>query len=313
MVTFVVRAASLTGTETARTTKVTMQSGGLDQLVYNIVFELLPPPTDAQLSDCAVDGKSIEFFDKTKLTYTFYLPYTAASVPVITPTTNDPAASFSVTNAVSIDPTSSQIDRTTSVLVTSSNGLVTKTYTVEFIKLPKLDIILAMGQSNMSGRAPYADVTAPMNDVFLLTPGAELEVSSNPMNKYANIRKDLSLEALGPTYNCAIDLRDYFAKPFGYVVNSQGGSAIDLWYKPTKANYDASILRAKQAQRFGTIRAIIWHQGEADRVAGEAETPVFTTYIRRHYEFIQITAGNYTFCDYCACTLQIYSAEYFPC
>jgi len=98
------------------------------------------------------------------------------------------------------------------------------------------------------------------------------------MNKYSNIRKDLSLQGLGPAYNCAIGLREYFGKPFGFVVNAQGGSAIDLWYKPTKANYDASLIRAKQAQRFGTIKAIIWHQGEADRVAGEAETPVFTTY-----------------------------------
>lgn len=271
-------AASLTGTEAARTTEVTMQSGGQDQLVYNIIFELLPPPTDAQLSDISVDGKSLEFFDKTKLAYTLYLPYSAVSVPVIAPVANDPTAGFSVTNAIAIDPVSTQQDRTTSILVTSSNGEVTKTYTVEFIKLPKLDIILAIGQSNMSGRAPFADVTAPMNDIFLLTPGAEMEMSSNPMNKYSNIRKDLSLQGLGPAYNCALGLREYFGKPFGFVVNAQGGSAIDLWYKPTKTNYDASLIRAKQAQRFGTIKAIIWHQGEADRVAEEAENPVFTTY-----------------------------------
>lgn len=271
-------ATSLTGTEAARTTQVIMQSGGQDQLVYNIVFELLPPPTDAQLSDISVDGKSLEFFDKTKLAYTFYLPYTAVLVPVIAPVTNDPAASYIVTNAIAIDTAATQQDRTTSILVTSSNGEVTKTYAVEFIKLPKLDIILAIGQSNMSGRATFTDVTAPMNDVFLLTHGAELEVSSNPMNKYSIIRKDLSLQGLSPAYNCAIGLREYFGKPFGYVVNAQGGSAIDLWYKPTKANYDASLIRAKQAQRFGAIKAIIWHQGEADRVAGLAETPVFTTY-----------------------------------
>ncbi|MDD2798038.1 MAG: sialate O-acetylesterase [Bacteroidales bacterium] len=271
-------ATSLTGTEATRTTKVTMNSGGIDQLVYSVVFELLPSPTDAQLSNLTVDGKALEFFDKTRLTYTFYVPYSATSIPLITPTLNDPSATYNMVAATSLSSSASQSDRTTVITVTSANGLVSKIYSVEFIQLPKLDIILAIGQSNMSGRAPFADVTASMENIYLLTPEAEMEIASNPMNKYSNIRKDLSLQGLSPAYTCALALRDSFTSPFGFVVNSQGGSAIDLWYKPTKANYDATLIRAKQAQRFGTIRAIIWHQGEADRVAGLAETPVFTTY-----------------------------------
>ena len=48
---------------------------------------------------------------------------------------------------------------------------------------------------------------------------------------------------------------------YSFVVNAQGGSALSTWYQPGKSNYDATIKRAKEAQRFGKFRAIIWHQG----------------------------------------------------
>lgn len=259
----VTQAASLTGTEANRTAKVNIQRGA-DILTYSITFVLLPPPTDARLSEITVDGKSLEFFDKDKENYTVYLPYTQTTVPVVTAQTYDPNATAQSANASSIIATDAELNRTTSLNVSSANGLVTKTYRIVFHKLPELDMVLAIGQSNMSGRAPYNDVTAPMNDVFLLTPEGEMEISANPMNKYSNIRKDLSLQKLGPSYICALTVQNHLQKPVGFVVNAQGGSSITTWYQPGKSNYDATIIRAKEAQRFGRIRAVIWHQGESD-------------------------------------------------
>lgn len=259
----VTQAASLTGTEANRTAKVNIQQG-TDILTYSVVFELLPPPTDARLSEIMVDGKPLEFFDKDKENYTVYLPYTQTAVPVVTVQTYDPNATAQMANANSIIATDAELNRTTSLNVSSANGLVTKTYRIVFHKLPELDMVLAIGQSNMAGRGSFSDVTAPMQDVFLLTPQGEMEVSSNPMNKYSNVRKDLSLQKLGPSYTCALTLQNHLQKPIGFIVNAQGGSSITTWYQPGKSNYDATIIRAKEAQRFGRIRAVIWHQGESD-------------------------------------------------
>jgi len=263
----VTQAVSLTGTEADRTAKVNIRQG-TDILTYSVVFELLPPPTDARLSEITVDGKPLEFFDKNKENYTLYLPYSHNTVPTVTAQTYDPNASVLVVAANSILNTESELSRTTTLNVTSANGTETKTYRVIFHKLPELDMVLAIGQSNMSGRAPYSDVAGPMENVFLLTPAGEMEISANPMNKYSNIRKDLSVQALGPSYTCALNLQSHLNKPVGFIVNAQGGSSITSWYQPGKSNYDATIIRAKEAQRFGKIKAIIWHQGSSDNSAG---------------------------------------------
>jgi hypothetical protein len=261
------QAVSLTGTETQRTARVILQKG-TDQLIYYVAFELLPPPTDARLSSISVDGKIVEFFDRERNAYKVYLPYSTTSSPVINAETYDPEAAVQIVQAVDVSYAATEADRTALLHVTSANGQVNKTYQVMFGKLPELDMVLAIGQSNMAGRAPFANVLDPMTDVFLLTPAGQMEVSVNPMNKYSNIRKDISVQGLGPSYTCALTLRDHLKKPVGFVVNAQGGSSISTWYQPGKSNYDATIKRAKEAQRFGRFRAIIWHQGSSDNSAG---------------------------------------------
>lgn len=269
----ITQATSLAGNEAQRTSKVSIQKG-TDILTYSVVFELLPPPTDARLSGVSIDGKALEFFEMNKETYQVYLPYSASTVPVITVEPSDPNATTQIVNATSIIASDSELSRTTIINVKSANEAATKTYKVLFTQLPELDIVLAIGQSNMAGRAPFGDVMAPVEDVFLLTPGGEMEVASNPMNKYSNVRKDLSIQGLSPAYTCATTLKATVKKPIGFVVNAQGGSAMSTWYQAGKSNYDASLMRAKDAQRFGKIRVIIWHQGESDISAGLADNYV---------------------------------------
>mgnify|MGYP001427190629 CR=1 FL=1 len=55
--------------------------------------------------------------------------------------------------------------------------------------------------------------------------------------------------------------------PVGLIVNARGGSSIRSWVKNAKQSggyYDEAIRRAKEAMKYGTLKAIIWHQGEAD-------------------------------------------------
>lgn len=259
----IIQAVSLNGSEEERTAKVSITKD-TDVLTYSIIFEMLPPPDDARLAEILVNDRLLEFFDKGKMDYLVYLPYTEVHVPEISVVVNEPTAVTNIVNATSIDPADPVSNRTTTINVTSGDGINTKTYRVQFHQLPELDLVLAIGQSNMAGRAPFDAYTAPMDDVFLLTPAGGLEVAANPLNKYSNIRKDISIQKLGPSYSCALNVQKHIKKPIAFVVNAQGGSALSTWYQPGKSNYDATIKRAKEAQRFGKYRAIIWHQGEGD-------------------------------------------------
>ena len=138
-----------------------------------------------------------------------------------------------------------------------------------------MDIIFAIGQSNMSGRGeiPLAD-SGKMNEVYLLNKDGNFEPASQPLNKYSSIEmltKDLKIQGVSPAYSCLNSLQKTLNKPLGLVMNSQGGSSIKLWFKPGKPNYDASLLRAKEAQKHGKLVAIIWNQGSSDNKESQAD------------------------------------------
>jgi len=257
-------ATSLTGSISERTTTIVVNNA-TNSLRYSVVFEMLPPPTDATLSAIKIDGKTLEFFQPDKKTYEVYVPYSVNAVPLVEAITSDPKASIQIENAVQVVSTAPEKDRTISIKITAANGINSETYKLILVQLPEMDIFLAIGQSNMSGRANLTnEMMSPIENVYLLTPGGSVEIASNPMNKYSNIRKDISLQKLGPAYSCALKLREQIRKPIGFVVNAQGGSSITVWYQAGKANYDATLIRAKEAQKWGRIKAIIWHQGESD-------------------------------------------------
>lgn len=221
---------------------------------------------EARLAAILLDDEPLEFFDKDTTSYHVYLPYTATGEPTLTAICLDTVAHYTVNG--------------NSITVTSADGLHQKTYSVSYEVLPKMDLFLAIGQSNMSGRAPYADATEPMENIYLLTPNGGMEVSSNPMNKYSNIRKDLSVQGQGPHYMFALTMRDSLPdRTIGMIVNAQGGSSITLWYMPGKTNYDMTIARARKAQKWGEYKGIIWHQGSSDVSSGAADN--YATYKSR--------------------------------
>lgn len=211
--------------------------------------------TEARLSAILVDGEPIEFFDKDSFSYVVPLPYTATGEPELTAVCLDTAARYTVNG--------------NSITSTSADGQHQQTYTLAFEVLPKMDLFLAIGQSNMAGRAPYDDVAEPLENVYLLTPNAGMEIASNPLNKYSNVRKDISVQGQGPHYQFARTMRDSLPdRTVGMVVNAQGGTSITIWYKPGTTNYDLTIARAKKAQKWGEYKGIIWHQGESDVTDG---------------------------------------------
>lgn len=133
-------------------------------------------------------------------------------------------------------------------------------------KIPKLDLFLFIGQSNMAGRGYITDnYKDNIKNTYLLTPNGDMEPARNPLNKYSTIRKRLDLQGVGPAYSFAKAITDKTGRPLGLVVNARGGSSINSWMKGAKDNYyDEALSRIRQAMKFGTLKAIIWHQGESD-------------------------------------------------
>lgn len=108
------------------------QGGVVPSTIYldNVYFwkTATAPGSDASLTDLQVDGSTMPGFVSSVTGYTYELVVGTTTVPQITlATPTDPAATItSITQA-------SAIPGTASVLVTSQNGSVTKTYTVNFV------------------------------------------------------------------------------------------------------------------------------------------------------------------------------------
>ncbi|WP_290836843.1 T9SS type A sorting domain-containing protein [Flavobacterium sp.] len=108
------------------------QNGANPSAIYldNIYFWKTPTAagSDASLSDLKVDGTTVPGFTSSVTNYTVELVVGTTTVPQITgSTTTDANATVTSTTQAS------GIPGTASVLVTSANGNVTKTYTVNFV------------------------------------------------------------------------------------------------------------------------------------------------------------------------------------
>lgn len=129
----------------------------------------------------------------------------------------------------------------------------------------KLHIYLLIGQSNMAGRAPFTEAEASAIERCYLLNGADTwEPAKNPLNRYSTIRKGLKMQKMNPGYGFAkAMLAEENGISIGLVVNAKGGTKIEQW-APGTPFYKDAIRRTKQAQATGTLKGILWHQGESN-------------------------------------------------
>jgi len=135
-----------------------------------------------------------------------------------------------------------------------------------FVRLPRLDLFLCIGQSNMAGRGEW-DVAArdTLRGVYLFDAAGRPERAAEPLNRHSTVRKELSMQRVGPVGSFARRYVEAAGRPVGLVVNARGGSSIFEWLPGSPANYLAEALRRIGAVReWGEVRAVLWHQGEAD-------------------------------------------------
>ena len=128
-----------------------------------------------------------------------------------------------------------------------------------------MHIYLLIGQSNMAGRAPYTEQeSAVIDSCFLLNGEDKWEPAKNPLNMYSTIRKNISMQKYSLGYSFAQTMLDRQpGTTIGLVVNAKGGTKIEQWAKGTQF-YNEALRRARIAQKNGTIKGILWHQGESN-------------------------------------------------
>ncbi len=248
---------------------------GASPLAKQINLVEIVPEKDARIDSVYLGGQYLKNFDKNILTYQYYLPYSATVAPLISVKTHATGAVAHVTNA--FDVNGSNVTEKTSVIeVISQDGTVTNTYKIIFEVLPSLDLFLCIGQSNMAGAASLDGTKGdfdPVDKAFLLNADNRFEVARNGMNRYANVLTSTS-QYYGLTYEFAKKITTQTNKQIGLVVNARGGSSIELWDKAgTDAGdtlYAKTLQRAIEAQKWGRYKAVLWHQGEANRTTVSA-------------------------------------------
>ena len=129
----------------------------------------------------------------------------------------------------------------------------------------EMDVYLLMGQSNMAGRGALAaeDRAAPDGIVKLDASGKWV-----PASEPIHFDKPVAGAGLAASFAKRV------ARPgvaVGLVPCAVGGTPLARWM-PGADLYKAAVARAKIAQKSGTIRAILWHQGEGDCAEGKCET-----------------------------------------
>ena len=161
-------------------------------------------------------------------------------------------------------------------------------------KLPKLDLYLCIGQSNMAGRGPMNKELGdekPIPNAYLFTPDNNWEPASNPLNRYSTIRKDMKMQQISPAYGFAKEVAAVSKRPIGLVVNAKGGTSITQWLKGAEDGfYEEALKRALEAKKWGDFKAILWHQGEANSSTGGAKA--YPEQLRRMVEDFRRDLGD---------------------
>lgn len=139
----------------------------------------------------------------------------------------------------------------------------------------KVELFLLAGQSNMAGRGIVGELSAedaaPHARVWALNRDGAWQPAVDP------VHWDKPGSGVGPGkfFGRIIAAREP-GVIVGLIPTACGGSPISTWlpgvyWEQTKSNpWDDSIARAKRAMKDGTLKAILWHQGEGDSNAKNA-------------------------------------------
>lgn len=157
-------------------------------------------------------------------------------------------------------------------------------------KKQSYDVYLCIGQSNMAGRGDMVPGDEQVLDgVYLLDDEGIPVPASAPLNIYSTIRKKAGMQGINPAWSFSRKMYAQTRKPILLVVNAKGGTSIDLWVKTAPCDtfrlkrgdeeewdgkttpqfYAEAVRRTRQALQYGSLKGILWHQGESDSSSEE--------------------------------------------
>lgn len=154
--------------------------------------------------------------------------------------------------------------------------LIEKTiFEKELLPLLEFDIYLMIGQSNCAGRGYMlpSDTAGIIPGVWLLNAEGRPEPAKAPFNRYSNIRKDISMQMIGPAVGFAPMMHEKTGRNILIVQNAKGGSGLWEWQNedPVSVTFlDSTLMRAVPSLKYGKLKGIVWHQGETDTSNGTA-------------------------------------------
>lgn len=138
---------------------------------------------------------------------------------------------------------------------------------------PELHLFLLVGQSNMAGRGEV-EAQDQVADPRILT----LDAHDQWVPAVDPIHFDKPIAGTGLARSFALAyLADHPGVTVGLIPAACGGSPIASWvpgafYEGTNSHpYDDALRRTRLAQTRGTLKGILWHQGESDGHPGLAE------------------------------------------
>ncbi len=133
----------------------------------------------------------------------------------------------------------------------------------------KFHLFLLVGQSNMAGRGVVEEQDKVVNPrVLMLSKEGKWVPAMDPMH----FDKAAAGVGLGKTFGQII-AKATPGVTIGLIPCAVGGSPIDAWmpgvfYPPTKSHpWDDMVKRVELALPAGTLKGILWHQGESDSKA----------------------------------------------
>lgn len=131
----------------------------------------------------------------------------------------------------------------------------------------KFHLFLLAGQSNMAGRGEVEVVDKTSSPrIWVLNKENEWQVAVEPLHF-----DKPGITGVGPGLAFAKKMAELDTNTIiGLIPCAVGGSPIDAWqpgkyYEPTKSYpYDDAIKRTKLAMQAGTLKGVLWQQGESD-------------------------------------------------
>lgn len=121
------------------------------------------------------------------------------------------------------------------------------------------DLFLLVGQSNMAGRGKVEEADRQPDPCIL-----SLDAADQWVCKGQPIHFDKPIAGTGLGFAFAKEVTSAEpGKTVGLIPCAVGGTPIREWL-PGQKLYTDAVKRARLAQQNGTLRAILWHQGESD-------------------------------------------------